>query len=335
MLKYIKSKIDNTMYCNANGQFKRHLDQHGLTFRQYWETYVTKITEMCPYCAAPKTFYRAACTYARTCGGTTCTGLEIKETKAKFTEEKRQEITAKRFSTCLILYGTEVASKSGNVKEKMKNTRSSVLSDGRTREAHIQESAQFGKLLKYGDRFYNNSEKIAATKRNRTLESKSSESEKRRQTMMERYGVENVFQIPGNERRPAKGNASIKSYTLPSGKMVGIRGYEGNAIDMLLERLSEDMIEVSNSYAPTESKLPIFDYVNLNQHRCRYFPDIFIPSENLIIEVKSRWWYDANGRLGYESRLVNNLKKKQAAIDAGYNFEFWVFTPDGSLEVIK
>lgn len=46
----------------------------------------------------------------------------------------------------------------------------------------------------------------------------------------------------------------------------------------------------------------------------RYFPDIWIPKHNLIIEVKSTWTY--------EKDLEKNLLKKKATEQMGYAFRF-------------
>jgi len=57
-----------------------------------------------------------------------------------------------------------------------------------------------------------------------------------------------------------------------------------------------------------------------------YFPDIWIESENKIIEVKSDWTY----KLHKES----NIKKQEATVKAGYLFEFWVFDKFANLTII-
>jgi hypothetical protein len=47
--------------------------------------------------------------------------------------------------------------------------------------------------------------------------------------------------------------------------------------------------------------------------------------KNLIIEVKSEWWYNGYGDEKYKSRLENNLRKRQACVNKGYDFEFWIW----------
>ena len=54
-----------------------------------------------------------------------------------------------------------------------------------------------------------------------------------------------------------------------------------------------------------------------NNKKSRYFCDIYIPKTNTIYEVKSTWTYERN--------IEVNLLKKQACIDAGFNFELYIF----------
>ena len=48
----------------------------------------------------------------------------------------------------------------------------------------------------------------------------------------------------------------------------------------------------------------------------RYYPDIYIPSQNKIIEVKSPYTY--------HKQLEQNICKKEQVIKDGYIFEFWI-----------
>jgi hypothetical protein len=59
-----------------------------------------------------------------------------------------------------------------------------------------------------------------------------------------------------------------------------------------------------------------------------YFPDIYIKSLNKIIEVKSTWTYEINKE--------KNIEKSKACTDAGYAFEFWIYSSKGkTLEIYK
>jgi len=59
----------------------------------------------------------------------------------------------------------------------------------------------------------------------------------------------------------------------------------------------------------------------------KYYPDIFIPNDNLIIEVKSPWTLA-------KQRNINN-KKKRATVKKGYNFMFMIFGRGGKNMKIK
>jgi hypothetical protein len=335
MANYTTSLLDNTLYCVTNGQFTRHLRSNGLTYREYYEKYVTSVEETCPYCSSPKTFYQRNHSYAKTCGSDACYGLLIKDIKAGFSDEKNAKINEKRAKTNLVKYGVKQNTANLEIKAKAQATRQQIMDDGRTKEEHIQEKARLGKLKKYGDINYNNRQKIRETKSNQSDEARKRIAEKRRNTNLERFGVACVFQLAENTRRVAKGNSSIKPYVLPSRRIIGIRGVENKALDALLEIYVESELRISNNYDLVNCRVPTFRYINVNHHAMIYYPDIYIPKENKIIEVKSRWWYDGNGSEKYKSRLENNQRKKQACISFGYEFEFWIYEINGRLTIIK
>ena len=105
-------------------------------------------------------------------------------------------------------------------------------------------------------------------------------------------------------------NYYYKKYTMPSGKIINYQGYENFALDELLQLFNENDIE-NERYT-----VPIIKYIK-NNKEYNYFPDIFIKSKNLIIEVKSEWTY--------KLQLIQNILKALAVRKAGYNFEFWIY----------
>ena len=54
-----------------------------------------------------------------------------------------------------------------------------------------------------------------------------------------------------------------------------------------------------------------------------FYPDIYIPSENKIIEVKSTFTYDK-----FEEK---NEEKLTSTAAQGYNIEYWIFNKKGKL----
>jgi hypothetical protein len=332
--KYKTSKIDGRTYCFANGSFNKHLREHGLTYRDYYEKFITGVEELCPYCSQPKTFYQKTHTYAQTCGSHECYGKLIRDIKNEFTEEKNKIINEKRRKTTMEKYGVEYAGQMEETKKKTKEKLSRITEDGRTYGDHIQERAYRAKIEKYGFA-YNNSEKIRSSKAAHTVERKNEINEKRSRTNLEKYGVESVLLTEAVRRKSLSSNAKIKDYVFPSNRKIGVQGYEPRAINKLLEIYTEDQIMISDAYHITKCNMPVINYKSVNRHNNTYYPDIFIPGENRIVEVKSRWWYDGYGRDKYKSRLENNRRKMKACTNQGYLFEFWIYEVDNTLTVIK
>jgi hypothetical protein len=48
----------------------------------------------------------------------------------------------------------------------------------------------------------------------------------------------------------------------------------------------------------------------------KYYPDLYLKSKNLIIEVKSQYTYNID--------LGKNLLKEKASLDLGINFQFMI-----------
>lgn len=134
--------------------------------------------------------------------------------------------------------------------------------------------------------------------------------EKIKETNMEKYGVPNACQNPSVMKKLLSSLYKSKPYTLPSGKVVQIMGYEDLALDELLKTYHEDDIVIDNT------KIPSFSYIEDSKNR-KYFPDIYIPKENKIIEIKSTWTYNIH--------FEKNKIKFEAVKNAGYSFECWIY----------
>jgi len=57
-----------------------------------------------------------------------------------------------------------------------------------------------------------------------------------------------------------------------------------------------------------------------------YFPDIFIPHENRIIEVKSTWTFNKKNDI--------TMAKAKSCKEKGYCFELWVYDGKGGKQII-
>lgn len=328
---YIESKIDNNKYCKTNGQFARHLRKNNLTYQDYYEKYITRTNPKCS-CGERLAFYQKTESYARSCGSPACRGKNISNTKQNWSKEQREQDRANKKKAA-----------SGRSKEqinaqlqKARNTFKEKY--GVEWSSHLpsqKEKSRQTKLRKYGNEKYNNSKKASKTRLDKTVEEKNLINQLRRSTNLERYGVENVLLTKATATKINKGNASIKAYILPSGKSVGVRGYEPYALDVIFNELNYNESDVIIHDDYSDYAIEVFEYVNVNMHNLKYYPDIYIPKENRIIEVKSQWRWDGYGAEKYKSRLVNNLKKRKAVLDKGYNYEVWLFENKYSYKVLK
>lgn len=127
-------------------------------------------------------------------------------------------------------------------------------------------------------------------------------------TIKEKYGVENVMQNSKIAEKNLKSQFSKKEFIWTTGEISITQGYE-NIILSELEKNGYSFNDVITDY----TQMPEFWYY-FKGNKKRYLPDIFIPSENLIIEVKSTYTYEAD--------LEKNLAKEQAVLQAGFDFRF-------------
>lgn len=128
-----------------------------------------------------------------------------------------------------------------------------------------------------------------------------------------------VMQIAEVAEKQLKSLYKTKTYNLPSGKKLTVQGYENYAIDRLLniEKIQEDDIVTSRT------EVPECWYRDQSEKLRRYFTDIYIPSQNRCIEVKSKYT-SLTSPIILESK-INALKS------LGYNVDIWIFNNKGEL----
>jgi hypothetical protein len=219
-------------------------------------------------------------------------------------------------STCEELYGVNNVSKLSEVKDKKENT---LLENfGVSHNSQIpghHDKMKETCLEKYGDDTFNNREQAKITCQEKygvdNVMQLDSTKEKSRETCLEKYGVEYPLQNPEIHKKTIANGFKHKKYTMPSGKVISIQGFENFALDFYLSKFDESDIITDSS------KMPSIWYNNpCNGKTHRYFPDLYIQSLNKIIEVKSNYTYNAEAYL--------NSLKKDACIRDGLNFEFFV-----------
>lgn len=211
--------------------------------------------------------------------------------------KKTEEVNKKYKQTCLDRYGVENTSQTNEVKEKIKNTFIQNYGGHPMFNELVKQKVKETCIERYGG-YPAQNEEI---------------KEKTKQFFIEKYGG---YPKQNQEimEKDQKNSKKYKKYTMPSGKIRNVQGFEPYALDELLKLYSEDQIVSERKYIP---RIP---YVYNTQQKY-YFPDIFIPHENKIIEVKSTWTY--------ELEKDKNIQKFNATKRKGYNFECWIYDYKG------
>ena len=265
------------------------------------------------------------------------------------TESEKKEIQNKSKETCLKKYDKEFTFNVNEFKEKSKETNLKRYGfEHPMQNIDIQNKQKETNLEKYGFEYpiQNNiilqkSKKTCLERygfenpmQNIDIQNKSKKTclekygveyvlqstvvkDKSKEACLERYGVEYAIQYP--EICEKNSTPRNKKYILPSGKEVNIQGYENFALDILLQEFTED--EILNS----RTDMPVITYKQKNINR-RYFPDIYIPKINKIIEVKSTWTY--------KKFLIKNILKAIYTRKLGYDYEVWIFDKNQLVYVI-
>ena len=130
----------------------------------------------------------------------------------------------------------------------------------------------------------------------------------RKETMLNRYGVEHQLHIPEVfEKQQIK---RYKTYSIisPSNKEYKVQGYERFVIPFLWKNYNEDDIVVQKKNLP---KINYFDGLKIR----KYYPDFGIISENVICEIKSI----------YTIRSKNLINKLEACLLLGYTPKVYLY----------
>ena len=217
---------------------------------------------------------------------------------------QREEIKEQIKDTNFKKYGVEHASQCKEIKDKCK--KNNLLKYGVehfTQTNIMKEKTIKTNLEKYGVEYNLQREEI---------------KEKIKETNLVRYGVEYTSQSQEIFEKINKNSYYLKEYVLPSGKIIKIQGYEHFALDELLqkENINEDEIITGCKNVPT------IWYNDENGKNHRHFVDIFIPSKNKCIEVKSTW------TLKKQKDII--FLKQNAGKQLGYLYEIWVYDNKGN-----
>jgi len=206
-------------------------------------------------------------------------------------------------SSNLLKYGVEYANQNEDIKDKIKNTN----------------------LEKYGCEYFLQTEQAKEKKKQTYLKNYGVENplqceevkQKYRKTCLEKYGVEHAMQSPEIMENNIKKSYYLKQYVLPSGNIIKIQGYENYALDELIKQNIDEKDLITGS-----KNVPEIWYIDNTDKKRRHFVDIFIPSQNKCIEVKSTWTFKK------QKDIV--LLKQLHAKYIGYLYEIWIYDNKGN-----
>lgn len=132
-----------------------------------------------------------------------------------------------------------------------------------------------------------------------------------RNISLKKYGANHPMQ---NEKVFNSRMYKLKPYVFPSGKVVQMQGYEWKCLDeLLLNEYQEEDIIVGN--VEISDKIGSIYYEH-NGKNHRYYPDIYIVSENRVIEVKSTYTVKKDSQ-------INN--KKDAVLKRGLKYSLKIY----------
>ena len=215
-----------------------------------------------------------------------------------FRNEKVKDTYQKR-------YQVDNISKLESIKEKKKETTLKNHGVQHTFQSYeLREKSRKTNIIKYGFPFPTQSPEV---------------QEKRKQTTLLKYNVEHVMQNSDIAEKCLKSAYNKKIYTFPSGNEVIVQGYENFALDILLNNYKEEDLILKRADIPEIWYLDLYEPSKIR----RYFPDIYIPKENLILEIKSTWTFEKDKQ--------EVFAKKKAVQYLGYDYEIWIMTSKGDI----
>lgn len=139
--------------------------------------------------------------------------------------------------------------------------------------------------------------------------------ERKKESYQEKYGVDNPMQHPKINETSNINRYKFKAVDIHGKRFSHLQGYEPQGIKYLIENDGVSVDDIKSG-----RKVPKIRYKFQGKNKM-YFPDMYVESKNLLVEVKCKYTY--------ENMLDLNNAKRDAAINAGYNYKTIIFTNNG------
>lgn len=212
--------------------------------------------------------------------------------------KKTSEVNEKYKKTCIERYNVDNTSKLKEVKDKIKLVFEEKYGGHPMLNEIIKNKVRDTCMERYG----------GYPAENLTVKKKIEE------TFINNYGCY-PLQDKSILQKHQETSRKYRKYTMPSGAVRLIQGYEHFAIESLLKLYSEEQI------ISERNLIPRFKYT-INEKNKYYFPDIYLPEKKTIIEVKSDYTF---------LKDKEKLEKVKPIIESeGYDYEIWIFDRKGN-----
>jgi len=285
-----------------------------------------------------------------------CSFIKAKDTNLKKygfeSPLQRVDIIEKIKNSNKIKYGVEFPSQSKEIKEKIKKTclnKYGETSYMKTEQFKNSFKVKYGvdcplkkeeflnkfkktNLEKYGFITPLKSEiikdKISKTKKDKYGNENFNNRKKYKDTCLEIFGFENPMMNPEVQNKLKKVMLDKYDVEFPSQheyffKKMLKNGFKINKYKDLYYQGSYELDFLEKYYHIGIKRHNSIKYIYNNKEHI-YFPDFYFEPLNLIIEIKSKKWYDEN--------LEKNLAKQKSCQEQGYNF---IFLIDKNYEVFN
>jgi len=325
--------IECNLEFSSINSFNKHVkEEHG--FKEYFDKYlISDINNgICKVCGNPTEFIHLSYGYKNCCSKECSKQYTHNQTKKgnlkKYGVEnpyQRKEIKRKIKETNNEKYGVDMPLQNKAIKEKAYKTMQKKYIGKTTLESKelIEKKKQTSQNL-YGDEKYQNRKQIEKTnikkyghinpganekvrkRRDKTMIKRygtkhallnADSVEKFKNTCLERYGVESPMQNEDLFNKQQISSIQIKYF-----KNTNLY-YQGTYELDFLEKYYDKFDNIKRG--------PTIKYIFENKNRI-YYSDFFIPSLNLVIEIKNSYLYNRD-----KSRI---LAKEKAAISNGFNY---------------
>jgi hypothetical protein len=244
--------------------------------------------------------------------------------------QQHPDVRAKTETTCLEKYGYKWAFVAPEVYIKIKK----IFKDRYGVEYPLQCAEVLEKIKlvcqeRYGADYFVQSEECKKMMMEKYGDEYFIQSEECKKMMMEKYGAEYAMQCPMLFRKAAASSFNRKPYIFKNQTFM-LLGYEDKAIDDILK---EENIDVM--YAGECEEIPVFEYY-IDGKKHLYYPDIYIPENNKIIEVKSVYTYNQDVEKNkYKAMCVSEHYIFELRIYDHKDLKFIIEVDKGSVKILK